>query len=64
MSEQIFLARLFLISGLVLALLGLVLWFILPITSIFPPYIVTAFIALGYGGYCLLRGRSSGARKP
>lgn len=64
MPERLFLARLFLVTGLVLALLGLVLRFTLPIPAIFPPYLVTAFLALGYGGCCQWRGRSPGAGKP
>jgi hypothetical protein len=53
MSERRFMARLFLIGGALLAVLGLALWFVLPIPSMFPPFLVTAALALGYGVYCL-----------
>ncbi len=52
MPDRVFIARLFLISGVVLAILGLVLRFTLPIPSMFPPYLVTAALALGYGVFC------------
>ncbi|HEY0258153.1 MAG TPA: hypothetical protein VGC39_11965 [Candidatus Methylacidiphilales bacterium] len=59
MPEHGFLARLFLISGGVLACIGLIFWFTLPISLMFPPYLVTAILALGYGVYC-----RSGRRSP
>ncbi len=49
MPDRVFIARLFLISGGVLAIVGFVLWFALPIPGMFPPYLVTALLALGYG---------------
>jgi hypothetical protein len=49
MPERLFMARLFLTTGGVLAVLGFILWFTLPIPGMFPPYLVTALLALGYG---------------
>jgi hypothetical protein len=51
MSERFFVARLFLIAGAALAVLSLVLWLTRPI-AMFPPYLVTALLALGYGAAC------------
>ena len=56
-------ARLFLMGGGLLAVVGLVLWVALPIPSMFPPYLATALLALGYGAACRWRGRSPGAGK-
>jgi len=63
MPERLFMARLFLIGGGLLALIGLVLWFALRIPSMFPPYLVTALFALGYGVACRWRGRFPRAGK-
>ena len=63
MSERLFMARLFLLGGGLLAVVGLILWFALPIPSMFPPYLVTALFALGYGVVCRRRGRVPGAGK-
>jgi hypothetical protein len=52
MPERLFIARLFLVTGAVLAVIGLVLWFALPIRPMFPPYVVTALLALAYGAVC------------
>jgi uncharacterized membrane protein len=52
MAERLFLARLFLLGGGLLALVGVILGFALPIPSMFPPYMVTAVLALGYGAAC------------
>ena len=52
MPERLFIARLFLLCGGVLAIAGLVLGHVLPIPDLFPPYLVTALLALGYGAYC------------
>jgi hypothetical protein len=60
MAERLFMARLFLIGGGVLAAVGLILWYALPIPSMFPPYLVTALLAVGYGVY-LRRERPPGA---
>jgi len=64
MPAPLFIARLFWISGGLLAVIGLILWFTLPIPSMFPPYLVTALLALGYGVACRRRGRFPGAEKP
>jgi hypothetical protein len=63
MPENLFMARLFLMGGGALAVIGLILWFVLPVASVFPPYMVTALLALGYGGACWRRGGSRGAGK-
>lgn len=52
MPERLLMTRLFLISGGLLAVIGLILWLTLPIPSMFPPYLVTALLALGYGVAC------------
>jgi hypothetical protein len=66
MPDRIFIARLFLIGGGLLAIAGLLLGFILPIAPMFPPYLVTASLALGYGIVSLRSGRpaSRGVTKP
>ncbi len=56
-------ARLFLLTGAVLAVAGLALWFILPIATLFPPYVATALLALGYGAACLRGARPPSAGK-
>jgi hypothetical protein len=38
-------------GGAVLLIFGLILWHALPIAAGFPPYAVTAFLAIGYGSY-------------
>jgi len=63
MPERLFIARSFLVAGGFLALVGVLLWFTLPIPSMFPPYLVTAALALGYGVACLWQGRVSVAAK-
>jgi hypothetical protein len=63
MLERLFMARLFLMGGALLAVIGLVLWFVLPVPSMFPPYLVTGLLALGYGAACWWRSRSPGAGK-
>jgi hypothetical protein len=64
MPEPLSMARWFLIGGALLAVIGLVLWFVLPFSSTFPPYLPTALLALGYGAACRWRNGSSGAGKP
>jgi hypothetical protein len=56
-------ARLFLMGGGLLAVIGLILWFALPIPSRFPPYLATALAALGYGAACRWWGRFPGVAK-
>jgi hypothetical protein len=60
MPEDLFMARLFWIVGGVLAVLGAVLWFTVPIRPMFPPYVVTALAALAYSAWCRLRASRSG----
>jgi hypothetical protein len=64
MSPRLSIARWFLLVGVLLAVIGLVLWFTLPFRSTFPPFVATAVLALGYGGFCEWRDRFPGARKP
>jgi hypothetical protein len=66
MPDRVFIARLFLIGGGLLAIAGLLLGFILPIAPMFPPYLVTASLALAYGILSLWFGRASspGVTKP
>jgi len=52
MPEDLFIARLFWAVGGVLTVLGAVLWFMVPIRPMFPPYLATALLALGYGAWC------------
>lgn len=63
MPEYRFMARLFLVGGGLLAVIALILWFMLPIAAMFPPYLVTALLALGYGAFCRRRSRFAGAGK-
>jgi len=63
MPEHVFLARWFLIGGVALAVISLILWFVLPISMSYPPYLPTAVLAVIYGGYCL-KSRKPAGRKP
>jgi hypothetical protein len=63
MPERFLMARLFLLGGGLLAVISLILWFVLPIPSMFPPYLGTAMLALGYGAACRWWGRFPGAGK-
>jgi uncharacterized membrane protein len=63
MPERLFMARLFLMGGGLLAVIGLILWFALRIPSMVPPYLATALLALGYGAACRWRGRFPGVGK-
>ena len=57
-------ARLFWIVGGVIAVLGAVLWFTVPIRPMFPPYVVTALFALLYSAWCRSRAsRRAGSLK-
>jgi FtsH-binding integral membrane protein len=65
MSEDLFMARLFWIVGGGLAVLGAVLWFTVPIRPMFPPYVVTSVVALGYSAWCRRRAsRRNDSPKP
>jgi hypothetical protein len=63
MPERLFMARLFLMSGALLAVISLILWCWLRIPLMFPPYLATALLALGYGAICRWSGRFPGAGK-
>ena len=63
MMERLFLARLFLLTSAVLAVAGVILWIALPIHPMFPPFLATALLALGYGMYCR-RGAKTNAPPP
>lgn len=63
MPRYFSMAHWFLLGGGALGLLGLILWVTLPIKSTLPPYLITALLALGYGLFCLTRGRPTGNRK-
>jgi 4-hydroxybenzoate polyprenyltransferase len=52
------LGKFLLIGGALLALLGLILWWQLPIPNAFPPYLFTALLAAAYGGYEIWRTRA------
>ncbi len=43
------LARWFIGGGIALAVLGLAIWFVAPVRPMFPPYLITAALAIGYG---------------
>jgi hypothetical protein len=42
-------ARCFLGVGVALAVIGLAIWFKAPVHPMFPPYLITAALAVGYG---------------
>jgi hypothetical protein len=63
MSDSQFLARLSWILGGALAVLGAALWFVIPIRPMFPPYLATALLALGYGTFCWRRARAAANRR-
>ena len=52
MAESRYLSRWFLGVGVLLAVLGIVLWVKVPVRPMFPPYALSAFLSLGYGIYC------------
>jgi hypothetical protein len=64
MPDRVFIARLFLIGGTLLAMAGFLLWFTLPIPAAFPPYLVTALLALIYGVYWKCRRQPPRPAKP
>ena len=55
MPERPLIARWFLWGGGLLAIVGLILWITLPIRGTFPPYLVTALLAMAYGEFCRRR---------
>jgi hypothetical protein len=64
MPERLFLARCFLLAGIILAAASLALWLALPVRPMFPPYLGTALLALGYGVYCRWARPSAPAAPP
>jgi len=64
MFERSFMARWFLVGGGALAVIGFVLWFVLPIPMSLPPYLPTALLMLGYGAFCLRSIPPGGGGKP
>ena len=63
MPERLFMARMFFLGGAVLAVIGFILWFVLPIRLSFPPFLLTALLAVVYGVVCLERGRPKEIKK-
>lgn len=63
MPERLFVSRLFLSIGGGLIVLGLALWFLLPVAGIFPPYVSTGLLAVVYGGLCWGFARPTSAAK-
>jgi hypothetical protein len=57
-------ARWFLLGGGALAVLSLVLWLALPVQLSFPPFLLTALLALAYSAYCFRQGRVVKRGKP
>ncbi|MCE0522514.1 MAG: hypothetical protein LV480_06350 [Methylacidiphilales bacterium] len=55
MPERLFMARLFLTVGGSLVIISPALWYLLGVPSMFPPYLVTGLLALGYGAVCRRR---------
>ena len=64
MLERSVLARWLLLGGAALLVISLVLWWALPISMTFPPYLFTSLLALGYGGFLLKSRPPAGRRKP
>jgi hypothetical protein len=62
MADDLFIARAFRLLGAALAVLCAVLWFTVPIRPMFPPYLATAVLALGYSSWC--RGRPPRSAAP
>lgn len=63
MSECSLMTRWCLAGGGLLAVVGVILWVELPIPLGCPPYLPTAFLALGYGVSGLIRSRFLGSTK-
>jgi len=52
-------AEYLLAGGVVLGIVGLILWRVLPIPARVPPFLLTSLLAMGYGGYETWRRRRS-----
>jgi len=63
MPERLFMARLFLMAGRLLAGISLILWLTVPIPTMFPPYLATALLALAYSVACRQWDHIPGAGK-
>ena len=63
MRSRLFIVRLFLFGGGLLAILGFVLWFAFPIKLTFPPFLPTGLLAMAYGLACLKQRPQSTAKK-
>lgn len=63
MPEHPFIARWSLIGGGVLVVISILLWALLPIPSMAPPYLFTAVLALGYGAFCWQQKRADSVGK-
>jgi hypothetical protein len=50
-------ARLFCYAGGALFVVGLLLWWLLPVHSALPPYLFSPLLAVGYGLYCRRRAQ-------
>ncbi len=59
MLQRLTPAHFFLMGGVVLAVIGLILWWVLPIQSSVPPFLFTGVLAILYGGYDFWRNRST-----
>ena len=51
-------ARFFLVAGAALLVIGLLLWALLPIHLLMPPYLFAPLLAIGYGFWCWRRYRT------
>jgi hypothetical protein len=63
MRSRLFIIRLFLLGGSLLAVFGFVLWLVLPIKLTFPPFLPTALLAMAYGLICLKQRPQTGHGK-
>jgi hypothetical protein len=57
MSSRFTFAHYLLGGGIALGLLGLILWWALPIASSLPPFCFTALLAIAFGVWQLVRSR-------
>lgn len=64
MPDRPFMIRILFAGGMLLAIFSLIFWFTLPVSSTFPPFLVTALLMLGYGAACRWGSRLPSRRKP
>jgi hypothetical protein len=62
MSPRLSFARFLLGGGIILTLVSLILWWKLPLSLSFPPFLFTALLALGFGGFELWQTRAAGKK--